>query len=48
VDGAHASTVTRIAHKASGPDRFRVGPDGALYYLAANSGELRRIAQKTG
>jgi hypothetical protein len=44
--GDHASSVTRIAHEASGPDRFRVGPDGALYYLAANSGELRRIAEK--
>ncbi|HEV8103931.1 MAG TPA: PQQ-dependent sugar dehydrogenase [Gaiellaceae bacterium] len=44
--GEHASTVTRIAHNAGGPDRFRVGPDGALYYLAANSGELRRVSQK--
>ena len=44
--GAHARDVTRIARKAGGPDRFRIGPDGALYYLAANSGELRRFARK--
>jgi hypothetical protein len=37
---------TRLAESAGGPVRFRVGPDGALYYLAANSGELRRIAER--
>jgi glucose/arabinose dehydrogenase len=37
---------TRLAESAAGPVRFRVGPDGALYYLAANSGELRRIAER--
>lgn len=37
---------TRLAQSAAGPVRLRVGPDGALYYLAANSGELRRIAER--
>jgi glucose/arabinose dehydrogenase len=35
---------TPLARSAAGPVRLRVGPDGALYYLAANSGDLRRIA----
>ena len=37
---------TLLAQGAAGPDRFRIGPDGALFYLAANIGELRRIAAK--
>jgi glucose/arabinose dehydrogenase len=37
---------TPLAQSAAGPVRLRVGPDGALYYLAANSGELRRIAER--
>jgi glucose/arabinose dehydrogenase len=44
--GEHAAGVTLIAKTAGGPDRFRVGPDGGLYYLAANSGQLRRISAK--
>jgi hypothetical protein len=35
-----------LAQSAAGPVRLRVGPDGALYYLAANSGDLRRIAAR--
>ncbi len=35
---------TVLARSASGPVRLRVGPDGALYYVAANAGQLRRIA----
>ena len=35
-----------LARSAAGPVRLRVGPDGALYYLAANSGDLRRIAAR--
>jgi glucose/arabinose dehydrogenase len=38
---------TRLAESAAGPVRLRVGPDGALYYLAANGGELRRITRRT-
>ena len=37
---------TPLAQSAAGPVRLRVGPDGALYYLAANSGDLRRIAAR--
>ena len=37
---------TPLARSAAGPVRLRVGPDGALYYLAANSGDLRRIAAR--
>jgi glucose/arabinose dehydrogenase len=35
-----------LAQSAAGPVRLRVGPDGALYYLAANSGDLRRIEER--
>ena len=35
---------TPLARSAAGPVRLRVGPDGALYYLAATRGDLRRIA----
>jgi glucose/arabinose dehydrogenase len=38
---------TVLARSASGPVRLRVGPDGALYYLAANAGQLRRIASRS-
>lgn len=40
----HAPPKLVLAKGAGGPDRFRIGPDGALYYLAANEGQLRRIA----
>ena len=32
-----------MAQRAAGPSAFAIGPDGALYYLAANLGEVRRI-----
>jgi hypothetical protein len=35
-----------LAQSAAAPVRLRVGQDGALYYLAANSGDLRRIAAR--
>ncbi len=34
---------TIIARNTAGPTAFKVGPDGALYYLAANLGQVRRI-----
>jgi glucose/arabinose dehydrogenase len=37
---------TLLAQSAAGPVRLRVGPDGALYYLAANAGDLRRIVSR--
>ena len=40
-------TQTSLARSAAGPVRLRVGPDGALYYLAANGGDLRRIAARS-
>jgi len=46
LDATRHPRQTRLAESAGGPVRFRVGPDGALYYLAANSGELRRIAKR--
>ena len=35
-----------IAQNAGGPVAFSVGPDGTLYYLALNIGELRTIAPR--
>lgn len=35
---------TIFARSAGGPVSFAVGSDGALYYVAANLGEVRRIA----
>lgn len=40
----HSPRPQLIADGAGGPDRLRIGPDGALWYLAANEGQLRRIA----
>lgn len=41
---ARRVTPTVLAATAGGPVSFAVGPDGALYYVAANLGEVRRIA----
>jgi glucose/arabinose dehydrogenase len=49
LDALSSPRQTVLARGAGGPVRFRIGPDGALYYLAANIGELRRItARKEG
>ena len=36
--------ATEIVTGASGPVDFAFGPDGALYYVAINSGEVRRVS----
>ncbi|MGH3116802.1 MAG: PQQ-dependent sugar dehydrogenase, partial [Gaiellales bacterium] len=36
-------SVGELAQAADGPVDFEVGPDGNIYYLAINTGELRRI-----
>jgi glucose/arabinose dehydrogenase len=41
------SRLKVIARGMAGPVRFRVGPDGALYYLAVNTGELWRITARS-
>src|SRR5262249_24434217 len=38
--GTAQATPVRLAKNAAGPDAFAVGPDGALYFLAANVGEV--------
>ena len=38
------ASVRAIGRNAAGPVTIRVGPDGAVYYLALNLGELRRIS----
>lgn len=35
-----------FATNAGGPVQLEVGPDGSLYYLALNAGELRRISYR--
>jgi glucose/arabinose dehydrogenase len=44
----HNVAPERLAKNAAGPDAFVIGPDGALYYLAANLGEVRRVAGASG
>lgn len=39
---------TVLARNAAGPVSFAIGPDGALYYVAANLGEVRRLASASG
>ena len=41
--GLPRSSPTLVATGLGGPVRLRVGPDGALYLLSLNVGELRRI-----
>ncbi len=38
-----AGSVETFATDTNGPVAIELGPDGSLYYLAVNSGELRRI-----
>ena len=40
------SRLKVVAQGMAGPVRFRVGPDGALYYLAVDTGELWRITAR--
>jgi glucose/arabinose dehydrogenase len=47
VRAPRGSTPRLLSHNAGGPVTFAVGPDGALYYLAANLGEVRRISTAT-
>lgn len=43
-EGRLVGSVRDFASKAAGPVEIEVGPDGDLYYLATNAGELRRIS----
>jgi glucose/arabinose dehydrogenase len=45
---APLSSLHVVETGAGGPVRLRVGPDGALYLLSLNTGELWRIAAKSG
>jgi glucose/arabinose dehydrogenase len=38
-----SSSPSDFATRAAGPVQIENGPDGSLYYLAANAGEVRRI-----
>jgi glucose/arabinose dehydrogenase len=42
-DGRTPLERREFATNAAGPVQLEVGPDGSLYYLALNAGELRRI-----
>lgn len=41
-------SVTEFTDEADGPVQISVGPDGNIYYLAINAGELRRIRYVVG
>ena len=48
-DGSRqVSEVLPFLSKAGGPVSMELGPDGFLYYIAMNVGEVRRIALATG
>jgi glucose/arabinose dehydrogenase len=46
VDGRARPDADDFATAAAGPVQLEVGPDGSLYYLALNVGELRRISYR--
>ena len=41
----HASAPRILARHEPGPASLKTGPDGALYVLAFNAGEIRRISR---
>jgi glucose/arabinose dehydrogenase len=43
-DGKYSSTPRDLAAQAAGPVELEMGPDGNLYYLALNLGQVRRIS----
>src|SRR6185436_9578800 len=43
IDPNSPATATQFAAGIAGPVDLRVGPDGALYYLAINSGTIGKI-----
>jgi glucose/arabinose dehydrogenase len=43
-DGRYSSEPRDLAAQAAGPVELEMGPDGNLYYLALNLGQVRRIS----
>jgi hypothetical protein len=48
-DGNNAvvGTLQNLASNAEGPTYFAMGPDGAIYYSAINTGKVYRISEQT-
>jgi hypothetical protein len=45
-DKTHTATTKDFAFQAAGPVELDFGPDGNLYYVALNAGQIRRISYK--
>ncbi|HEY3061387.1 MAG TPA: PQQ-dependent sugar dehydrogenase, partial [Chloroflexota bacterium] len=48
IDNLVAGSVTAFGTSANGPVDIEMGPDGNLYYLAINTGELTRVRYTIG
>jgi glucose/arabinose dehydrogenase len=42
--GSAVGSWVDFAERAAGPVKLAMGPDGSLYYLALNTGQIRRIS----
>jgi glucose/arabinose dehydrogenase len=47
-DNAHTATTKDFAAEAAGPVELEFGPDGNLYYVSLNLGQIRRITYRGG
>jgi glucose/arabinose dehydrogenase len=47
-DNTHTATTKDFAAEAAGPVELDFGPNGDLYYVALNAGQIRRISYRGG